>query len=287
MNKHVLVVGGTQGIGRATAVLCAQAGATVVFTGRNNELGKQLESTNPQRLRFASFDVLDFKQIHSFTQLYQTKIDMLVLCAGGLNYGERRQTHQGLEQTFAQNVASRFYLMKKLTPLLQPHAKVINVLGGGVGGSIDMADLQLEKNYSFMKAASQYASITDALTMEFGKRYGHLATFFHVSPGVVNTRSVVNQHFPWFISYPALVVLPWIASSPESVARVFLSLLDSNQGKETFKEGYGILGPKSFYSSFKGDQVSASKFVLDHPECPRELFEYLEKVTEKAAATEA
>jgi NAD(P)-dependent dehydrogenase (short-subunit alcohol dehydrogenase family) len=59
-DKVAVITGGTSGIGRATAVLFAAEGATVVFTGRNEERGGEVEDeirTAGGRARFVLADV--------------------------------------------------------------------------------------------------------------------------------------------------------------------------------------------------------------------------------------
>ena len=80
--------------------------------------------------------------------------------------GPRREIN-GIEMTFAQNVASRFLITQSLLPILQNNATVLNCLGAGNGGDVDLTDIQLQKNFSFIRAASQYASINDLLAMVF------------------------------------------------------------------------------------------------------------------------
>ena len=45
MNKIALVTGATSGIGAATAIRFAEAGATVICTGRNKERGEGVVKT--------------------------------------------------------------------------------------------------------------------------------------------------------------------------------------------------------------------------------------------------
>ncbi len=68
MNKIALVVGGTSGIGRATAVLFAQRGAAVILSGRNQVAGEEVvrEITGAGgRADFIRADVTDTGSIDS------------------------------------------------------------------------------------------------------------------------------------------------------------------------------------------------------------------------------
>ena len=90
MIKTALIVGGTQGIGAATASKLIESGTTnLVITGRNMELGRQkvLELGNSNAsVSFEQFDVTDFDQLIDFTTRYKkhlngSTIDLIVLCA--------------------------------------------------------------------------------------------------------------------------------------------------------------------------------------------------------------
>jgi NAD(P)-dependent dehydrogenase (short-subunit alcohol dehydrogenase family) len=178
----IVIIGGTQGIGRACVRKCAQIpGASVLFTGRNLTLGNDLSrELSKYNVEFIPFDVTSMSQVEQFTRKIDLKIDALLLFAGGLNYGPRKTTIENLESTFAQNVASRFLLTKNLISKMNKNAKVVNCLGGGMGSNVDPQDFQITKNFSFVKAASQYASMNDYLAIEFGKRYGRDVKFFHM-----------------------------------------------------------------------------------------------------------
>lgn len=90
MIKTALIVGGTQGIGAATAAKLIESGTTnLVITGRNIELGRQrvLElSTSSASVSFEQFDVTDLDALNEFTTRYKknlngSTIDLIVLCA--------------------------------------------------------------------------------------------------------------------------------------------------------------------------------------------------------------
>ena len=88
--KTALVLGGTQGIGAATAAKLIELGTTnLVITGRNLERGKEMveKLTRPKvSVTFESFDVTDLDQINDFTTRYKkslngSTIDIIVFCA--------------------------------------------------------------------------------------------------------------------------------------------------------------------------------------------------------------
>ncbi len=67
--KIVLITGATSGIGRATARAFAREGATVVFNGRRDELGKQVQAEIRQAGGDATYvrsDVRDREQLRTF-----------------------------------------------------------------------------------------------------------------------------------------------------------------------------------------------------------------------------
>ncbi len=61
-NKVALVTGGTSGIGKATALAFAEAGAKVVFTGRREKEGAEVAAEIKRRGGIAAFFRADFSQ---------------------------------------------------------------------------------------------------------------------------------------------------------------------------------------------------------------------------------
>lgn len=80
--RTVLVTGASSGIGRATAIECSRAGATVIITGRNEErLAETLAAMEPGEHTAIAADLSTSEAVAEFVgQL--PKIDGLVLCAG-------------------------------------------------------------------------------------------------------------------------------------------------------------------------------------------------------------
>ncbi|KAJ2997497.1 hypothetical protein HDV02_005458 [Globomyces sp. JEL0801] len=201
LGKKILIVGGTQGIGKATAIEFSKLGASVMILGRSLEKGQQVlgemssNKQNPQFFEFDQLDVLNISNVKKFCSRlldhseFQQGLDGLVLCAGGLNYGARRVTEEGFEMTFAQNYLSRFALIQGLLPLLSKNGgRVVNCLGANQGSQIYLDDFQLEKpSYLpfFIRAADQYGAMTDAVTKELAKLHGkdiNGPMFFHLFP---------------------------------------------------------------------------------------------------------
>src|ERR1700722_13446520 len=61
-NKIVLITGGTSGIGKATALAFAQAGAKIVLTGRREKEGKQVVAEIERAGGVAAFFKADFSK---------------------------------------------------------------------------------------------------------------------------------------------------------------------------------------------------------------------------------
>ena len=184
-----------------------------------------------------------------------------------MNYGSRRVSKQGLELTFAQNVASRWLLTRNLSGSFSD-TSIINVLGAGNGGPINTNDMELESGFSFIAAAKQYASMNDVLTKEWSSRVdSKKGKFYHFYPGVVNTKSAANQGFPWLISAAASIALPLIGKSPKDVAQVLLNIPKSHPTGSLI----GPLGQKlELLSCLKDDDTLGNK-----------VWDYLEKTCYK------
>jgi len=134
--KVCLVTGATAGIGQATAKLLAQRGATVVGVGRNpakNEFSTTMikEQTGNPSVEYLLADLSSQKEIRNLAQQFQKKYDRLdiLINNAGATFGERLESVDGIEMTFALNHLGYFLMTKLLSNILEASApsRVINV----------------------------------------------------------------------------------------------------------------------------------------------------------------
>jgi len=84
--QTVVVIGGSAGIGLATAQRARAEGADVVLTGRNPErLAQAAQDVGAHRS--AAFDVNDAAALENFFRDLPTPIDHVMVTAGGPTYG--------------------------------------------------------------------------------------------------------------------------------------------------------------------------------------------------------
>ncbi|MEZ5219390.1 MAG: SDR family NAD(P)-dependent oxidoreductase [Ilumatobacteraceae bacterium] len=122
--KHVLVTGGTSGIGRAAAAQLASCGARVTITSRTlstaQNIADELTSETGAEVEPASLDLSSLDAVRTFAATYadrHDRLDVLINNAGTMA-GKRRTTPDGLEWTLAVNHLGPFLLTNLLTPLL-------------------------------------------------------------------------------------------------------------------------------------------------------------------------
>ncbi|KAE8315365.1 hypothetical protein BDV41DRAFT_185398 [Aspergillus transmontanensis] len=191
-------VGGTSGIGEATAKELAKAikKPTIHLVGRNQAAGsrilEELKSANPDgTFHFIQSDVSLLRNVDEACSEIKQKekaVDLLFLSTGHLA-ASKQNTSDGLENNHALRYYSRMRFVHNLLPLLSASkapARVVSVLAGGQEGKIEEDNLDLQKSWTIMKAG-MYAATLNSLAVE------HLATlypsisFVHVFPGIVRT----------------------------------------------------------------------------------------------------
>lgn len=118
--KVVLVSGGTQGMGAAVARAAVGAGATVVVSGRREDVGKafatDLEKESGREVAYVAADVADVGQAQASVEEVVRRfgrIDCLVNAAGLTSRGSLLDTTPELfDQHMAVNLRAPFFLMQ-------------------------------------------------------------------------------------------------------------------------------------------------------------------------------
>lgn len=133
--KVVIVTGASSGIGKATAILFANKGATVVAVGRNEKellsLGKSVKSKSGAiKLHLADMTQLSqIERVASETVHNHGRIDVLVNSAGIiLNGTVESTTLDEWDKMFNINLRSVFVLTQKCLPhLIETKGNIVNV----------------------------------------------------------------------------------------------------------------------------------------------------------------
>ncbi|NUT73347.1 SDR family NAD(P)-dependent oxidoreductase [Pseudarthrobacter sp. C4D7] len=137
--RTVLITGATGGIGRATAIALAAAGARLIFAVRDTAKGAALADQLGGKHVVRALDLSDLASVRRFAQNTNEPIDTLVNNAGVASSTLQR-TNDGFELQFGTNHLGHFLLTTLLLP--QITARVVTVASQAERASrIDLEDL--------------------------------------------------------------------------------------------------------------------------------------------------
>ncbi|MFC6101532.1 SDR family oxidoreductase [Olivibacter domesticus] len=139
-NKNVVITGGSQGIGLATAKAFIREGANVWITGRSEEnLKKAAEEINSSNLKAVVSDTSTLQGIAVLEQAVAesgVKLDVLYLNAGIAIFAPIAQiTEADFDAQFNTNVKGQFFTLQKLIPHLADGASIILTSSGVATGA--------------------------------------------------------------------------------------------------------------------------------------------------------
>ena len=128
-DKTYLVTGGTTGIGAATVATLAEAGATVIATGRNPKTLERARQSLPSGVELIASDAGNVKDIVELAAYIKDKhehLDGVVLNAGVAPFMPLEAWDEAhFDALFAVNVKGPFFLLQQLLPLLREDASVV------------------------------------------------------------------------------------------------------------------------------------------------------------------
>jgi NAD(P)-dependent dehydrogenase (short-subunit alcohol dehydrogenase family) len=127
--KHVLITGGSSGIGLATARLFQQHGATIAITGRNADALAQAGAVLGGRALLIQRDAAELAEIDATVgQIKESwgKLDILFVNAGGAQpMPFDRVTEAAFDAQLGVNLKGVFFMVQKALPLMGAGASVI------------------------------------------------------------------------------------------------------------------------------------------------------------------
>jgi NAD(P)-dependent dehydrogenase (short-subunit alcohol dehydrogenase family) len=238
--KICLVTGGTNGIGKSTALELARMGATVVIVGRD----AQKTSEVVQEIRAASgnpkvdsllADLSSQQEVRRLAHEFKNKyshLHILLNNAGGF-FLRRQLSVDGIEMTFALNHLASFLLTDLLLDTIKASApaRIINVSSDAhASGKIEFDNLQGERD--FRPSAYDNSKLANILfTLELARRLeGTGVTVNALHPGFVATGFAKNNGK--VIAALVSIFAPLVARSPAKGAEtsIFLASAPSVEG---------------------------------------------------------
>ncbi len=229
MNDHLLsgkvavIVGGSGGIGAATARMLAEAGATVVVTWRSDEAAaKAVLATLPGKAHVsAPATVEDTPSLVALAETVRAKFgraDILVNAAGFTKPVPAADLDAlddaFIDQMFKVNWRGQFAAVRAFRPLLEASGDglVVNVSSiaalNGVGSNIA---------YAAVKSAM------DTLTKSLARALAPAIRVMSVSPGIVDTDFVPGRSAEQLAKLAPTIPLRRVAT-PDDVARAILAI---------------------------------------------------------------
>jgi len=195
-NKVVLITGGTQGIGLATAKLFAQEGARVVIVGRKmdktteaaREFGGRGEAGDVSKAADCERIVTQALRLRSGQALsLYARLDVLVNCAGVIfrNRTVEQTSEEEWDATFDVNVKGTFLMSKYALPSLrESKGNIVNV-----SSYVGMVGFAGASAYAASKAA--ILNLTRSMALDHAKESIRVNA---VCPGSVDTEMI---HAAW------------------------------------------------------------------------------------------
>ncbi|MEL6276941.1 MAG: SDR family oxidoreductase [Bacteroidota bacterium] len=212
-DKTVLITGGNEGIGLATAIRLAEKGAQIILSCRDehkglNAAGVISKKTGNEKTLVIPFDLADLGSVSAAAEFILTehpKLDVLINNAGVFT-NRLHHTQEGYELQFGVNHLGHFLLTNLLLPALQfpdEGGRVINVSSSAhFRGEIDFTNLRGEKGdrqYNGPRAYAKSKLANVLFTKELARRYQGEITANCLHPGVVATR-FANKNGGAFVS---------------------------------------------------------------------------------------
>jgi NAD(P)-dependent dehydrogenase (short-subunit alcohol dehydrogenase family) len=197
-DRNILITGGTDGMGKATAHQLADMGARLLLVGRNRDKGEAavseiIRASGSETVTFLQADLSLVSEMRRAAENIRNtfdRLDVLVHSAGAVFPQKRIQTDEGLEMSFAVGYLARFVLTNELLDPLRaaPAPQVLSIAGAGAGfGRVDFDNLNGKKSYNPFGAVAKFAGTNDLLTLEQIARYPDI-TFYNYGPGPVRTK---------------------------------------------------------------------------------------------------
>ncbi|MGX2992965.1 SDR family NAD(P)-dependent oxidoreductase [Streptomyces sp. JNUCC 64] len=263
--KTVIVSGGTDGMGRATALARLARGDHVTVIGSGEAKGRALlaHAAHPN-LRFLRADlssIAENERVVARIAERHDRVDALALFANRVA-PRRVTTVDGLESTFALYYLSRLLLGRGLRPLLDASAApvIVNVAGvGNTAGRIHWDDPQLTRRYGQVRAQLQAGRANDLLGVAFAERDRGRARYVLYHPGF--TRSGADGHPSPLVRGAVRLLGRFFARPVAEAVRPVVEWIDRPPAEELSAVDRGRPVPRSLRTLDPGDAARLADYT--------------------------
>jgi NAD(P)-dependent dehydrogenase (short-subunit alcohol dehydrogenase family) len=189
--KRVIVTGPTSGIGRQIALDLGARGAALVLACRDVDKGTSVANDIEQRGGRADVlhvDASSVESMQAFAEAFRQRYDRLDVLVNnaGTSQGERRESVDGIEMTFATNVLGYHVLTRELLNRLPaPPARIV-LVASSFAGDLDFDDLQFtRRRYDALTAYRQSKACNRLWSWALAQRLPRGSTVNAMAPGFV------------------------------------------------------------------------------------------------------
>ena len=265
---RVFTVGGTNGIGEATAKAFIKntVSPRVYLVGRSSEAAERIitecKALNKDgNVEFIKADVSELRDVDRVCKEIESReksINLIVQTQGNLNMRNRdgvwalslssmiptlidtfAESAEGLDRKMSLNYYSRMRFIHNLLPLLKnastttPNfSRSLSVLAPGGGGKINLDDMDLKNTFSGPKCAAYTTLYNDFMVGEWAARAPG-TTFEHTFPSIVKTG--IMRELPLWVRVTAKAFSPLIS--------LFSVSLEETGARQLFHATSGIYKP--------------------------------------------
>lgn len=238
--KRIVVVGGTDGLGREIASLAAKSlGATVQVVGRT------FRDANVPNITFKQADLSLTREAARVGKELSPDTDILVLTTGIMPKATRAVSGEGVEMDMAVSALSRYVMLKEAMAGLKPHSRVFVMGFPGAGMRGALGDLNAEKTYApGMGITHENTVVANEALVHHWAAQGKKV--YGLNPGMVRTNIRANVHGNGFLGSAVETVLSWLTPTPAQYARAIVPAivapeLDAAPGTMLGQAGQPIL----------------------------------------------
>jgi retinol dehydrogenase-14 len=220
--KHIVITGGTSGVGLETARLLVTAGGNVLVVGSDPAKGAAAEQTlntaaaGGGRATFVRANLASLQEVRALAATITERIDHLdvLINNAGIVATDRSETVNGVERTFAVNYLAPFVLTNALLPLLRRSApsRVLSLTAAVEPiGRLPFKDLQRERHFGGLRAYSQSKRALAMYTLELARRErvsGSGVSANVIDPFLVKTGLTDAKNVPLLFKLARPVMVP-------------------------------------------------------------------------------